>query len=124
MAAMGPRWTTQRARATLGRRGALPTGNGPARPGGRPALEDPRGPLACAKRLRAIEAPDLLEGRDGERSGRGAWEAVRDRPVALQAGREGSLGDAARTGGCDPLDQTGRLDMLRLRLADRASLHR
>ena len=49
---------------------------------------------------------------------------MRDRPVALQAGRDGSLGDAARTGGCDPLDQTGLLDMLRLRRADRASLHR
>jgi len=122
--ALGPRWPPPRSRATVVRRGDLPHAHGPARPRGRPALADPRGPLACATRGTAIDAPDVLEGRDGARAGRGALEAVRARTCARPYGREGALGEAASTGGGAPRDPPGRVDRVRGRRDDRAVLHR
>src|SRR5712691_10978880 len=94
-----------------------------ARPLGMPALEDTLGQLAGAKLLTALSAQDFLDGRDGSRAGRGALEAVRDRTCDRQYGRDGSLGEAAIQGVFDPMDPTWLLDMLRLRLDDRALLH-
>jgi hypothetical protein len=85
-----------------------------------PALEETLGPLACAKRLRARSAPEVLACRDGSRSGRGALDAVRDRTVDRQDGRDGSLGAAEVTGGCDPLAPPWLVDRWRVRLDDRA----
>ncbi len=88
-----------------------------------PALEDTLVQLACAKLCTAIYAPDLLDCRDGSRSGRGALDAVRDRTFARQYGRYGSLVAAAIQGVFDHMDPTWLLDMLRLRIDDRALLH-
>jgi hypothetical protein len=87
--ALAPRLKAQRDRATLVRRCDVPKENGKDRPLGMPALEDKRGPLACAKLLTAIYAQDFLAGSDGYRPGRGAGDAVRDRTVDLQDGRYG-----------------------------------
>ena len=114
---------TQRYRTTLVRRCSIPQAHGTERPRGMPALEDTLVQLACAKLLTAIYAQDVLDGRDGYRSGRGALEAVRDRPFDRQYGRYGSLVEADIQGFFDHRDPTGLLDMLRLRIDDRAFLH-
>src|SRR5207253_1895504 len=49
-----------RSRATVVRRCALPKAHGTARPRGIPALADTLGHLACATRLTAISAQDVL----------------------------------------------------------------
>jgi hypothetical protein len=83
-AAVAQRLQAQRSRAKLVRRCSMPKDNGPKRPRGIPARDDPLGPRACAQRLTAISAQDVLECRDGYRPGRGALEAGRaltcDRP--------------------------------------------
>ena len=104
------------------RRGDLPQATGKDRPCGMPALEDTRVPLACAKLLPASDAPDFRECREGDRPGRGAWEAVRALPVARPYGRYGSLVEADSQGCCDQMDHAWLLDMLRVRSADRALL--
>ena len=88
-----------------------------------PALEDTLVQLACAKLLTAIYEQDFLDCRDGYRAGRGAWDAVRDLTFDLQYGRYGSLVEADIQGFFDHMDPTWLLDMLRLRLDDRAFLH-
>jgi len=85
--ALGQRWKTKRSRATLGRRCDLPKANGTDRPRGIPALEEKRVQLAGAQLCTAIYAQDVLDCRDGDRSGRGALAAVRDLTFALQSGR-------------------------------------
>jgi RNA-directed DNA polymerase len=50
-------------------------------------------------------------------------DAVRARTVDLPDGRSGSLGEADVQGCCDHMDHTWLLDMVRLRLDDRALLH-
>jgi len=86
LTAWAPRLQGRRYRATRVRRWYLPQENGAARPVGIPAREDTLVPWAGAKLWTAISAQDLLDGRDGYRPGRGAWEAVRDLPFALQYG--------------------------------------
>ena len=89
-----------------------------------PALADTRVPLAGATRLTAIDAQDGLDGRDGDRPGRGALDAVRDRTFDRPCGTSDDLGEADVQGVFDPLDHTRRLTMLRARLDDRAFLRR
>ena len=107
-AAVGPRVQTKRSRATVLRRCAMPKANGTDRPLGMPALEDTLGPLACATRCTAISAQDFLAGSDGSRPGRGALEAVRDRTLDRQSGRDGSLGEAAVQGCVEHMDHLWR----------------
>lgn len=78
--------------------------------------------LACAKLLTAIYEQDFLDGSDGYRPGRGAWDAVRDLTVDLQYGTYGYLVEADGKGFFDQLDHTRLLTMLRERLDDRAFL--
>src|SRR5207244_10253433 len=85
--AVAPRLPTKRSRATVVRRCAMPKANGPARPRGIPAREDPLGHQACAQLLTAISAQDVLVCSDGSRVGRGALEAVRALPCELPYGR-------------------------------------
>ena len=75
-----------------------------------PALEDNLGQLACAKRLTAISAQDLLDCSDGYRPGRGALEAVRDLTFDLHDGRSGYLGEADGQGFFDQLEPHAALD--------------
>jgi RNA-directed DNA polymerase len=122
MEAVAPRLQAQRYRATLVRRCSMPKANGQARPLGRPAREDTWVPRACAQRLTASYAQDVLEGRDGYRPGRGALEAVRDLPFARHYGRYGYLVEADSQGCFDPRDHAWLLDMRRVRLDERALL--
>jgi retron-type reverse transcriptase len=122
MEALAQRLQAQRYRATLVRRCDMPKANGQDRPLGIPAREDPLVPLACATRLTASSAQDVLAGRDGYRPGRGALDAVRDLPVALQYGRYGSRVAADLQGFFDPMDHAWLLAMLRVRSDDRALL--
>jgi RNA-directed DNA polymerase len=89
-----------------------------------PAREDKLGPLACATLWTAIDAQELLECSDGSRPGRGALEAGRDLTVALQYGTDGYVGEVNLKGFFAHLDHAWRLDMLRVRVDDRAFLRR
>lgn len=120
--ALAQRLKAQRYRATLVRRCYIPKANGKERPVGIPALEDTLVQLACAKLLPAIDAPDCLACSYGYRPGRGALEAVRDLTFALQYGRYGYLVEADIQGFFDHMDHAWLLDMLRVRLDDRALL--
>ena len=79
--------------------------------------------LACAKLLTAIYEQDFLDCSYGYRPGRGALDAVRDLTFDLQYGRYGYLVEADVKGFFDHMDHTWLLDMLRLRIDDRAFLH-
>jgi RNA-directed DNA polymerase len=65
----------------------------------------------------------LLDGSYGSRSGRGALDAGRALTFARQYGRYGYLVEADIKGFFEPMDHTWLLDMLRLRIDDRALLH-
>jgi RNA-directed DNA polymerase len=78
--------------------------------------------LACAKLLTAIYEQDFLECSYGYRPGRGALDAVRDLTFDLQYGRYGYLVEADIQGFFDHMDHAWLLDMLRVRIDDRALL--
>ena len=87
-----------------------------------PARADTLVQRAGAKRLMAISEQDFREGRDGSRPGRGALDAVRDRPCDRQYGPSGDAVEADVKGFFDPRDHTRLLTMRRERLEDRALL--
>jgi RNA-directed DNA polymerase len=122
IAALAQRLQAQRYRAKRVRRCDIPKANGQERPLGIPALEDKLVQLACAKLLTAISAQDLLECSYGYRPGRGALDAVRDLTFALQYGTYGYVVEVDVKGFFDPLDHPWLLDMLRVRIDDRAFL--
>ena len=78
--------------------------------------------MACAKLVTALDAQDVLDGRDGERPGRGAWEAGRDLTCELPYGTYGYVVAAEGKGGVDPRDHPRLWTMWRERSADRAWL--
>jgi RNA-directed DNA polymerase len=120
--ALAQRLKAQRYRAKLVRRCYIPKANGQERPLGIPALEDKLVQLACAKLLTAIYEQDFLDCSYGYRPGRGALEAVRDLTFDLQYGRYGYLVEADIQGFFDHMDHAWLLDMLRVRIDDRAFL--
>ena len=120
--AVAQRLKAKRARAKLVRRCSMPTGNGTERPLGIPALEDKLVQLAGAKLLTAIYEQDFLDCSYGYRPGRGALEAVRDLTFDRQYGRDGSVVEVDVKGFFDHLDHTWLVDMLRVRIDDRALL--
>jgi RNA-directed DNA polymerase len=120
--ALAQRLKAQRYRAKLVRRCYIPKANGQERPLGIPALEDTLVQLACAKLLTAIYEQDFLECSYGYRPGRGALDAVRDLTFDLQYGRYGYLVEADIQGFFDHMDHAWLLDMLRVRIDDRAFL--
>ena len=121
--ALAQRLKTKRYRAKLVRRCYIPKENGTERPLGIPALEDKLVQLACAKLLTAIYEQDFLDCSYGYRPGRGALEAVRDLTFDLQYGRYGYVVEVDVKGFFDHLDHTWLLDMLRVRIDDRAFLN-
>jgi group II intron reverse transcriptase/maturase len=120
--ALAQRLKAQRYRAKLVRRCYIPKANGQERPLGIPALEDKLVQLACAKLVTAIYEQDFLECSYGYRPGRGALDAVRDLTFDLQYGRYGYLVEADIQGFFDHMDHAWLLDMLRVRIDDRAFL--
>src|SRR4030095_1064076 len=122
IAAVVQRLKTKRYRTKLVRRCDIPKANGTERPLGIPALEDKLVQLACAKLLTAIYEQDFLDCSYGYRAGRGALDAVYDLTFDLQYGRYGYLGEADIKGFFDHMDHAWLLDMLRVRIDDRAFL--
>ena len=79
--------------------------------------------LAGAKLLTAIYDQDFLDCRDSYRPKRGALEAVRDLTCDLQYGRYGYVVAVEVKGCLDHLDHPWLVDMLRVRLDERAVLN-
>jgi RNA-directed DNA polymerase len=123
IAALAQRLKAKRYRAKLVRRCYIPKENGTERPLGIPALEDKLVQLACAKLLTAIYEQDFVDCSYGYRPGRGALDAVRDLTFDLQYGTYGYLVEADVKGCFDHMDHAWLLDMLRVRIDDRAFLH-
>ncbi len=120
--ALVERLKKKRYRAKLIRRRYIPKGNGQERPLGIPVIEDKLLQAACARLLNAIYEPEFLGCSDGYRPGRGAGDAVRDLTFDLQYGRYGYVVEADIQGFFDHMDHGWRLEMLRLRIDDRAFL--
>ena len=120
--ALVERLTQKRSRTPLVRRPARPTGDGPQRPLGIPAVEDQLLPLAVARLLEAIDAQAFLRGSSGYRPHVGALDAVDTRTINLPCGRYAWVVEAALTTFLDTIDHDWMGRMLAERLDDGALL--
>jgi hypothetical protein len=89
---------------------------------GRPAVEDTRLPWAVTRLLPAIDEPDVLRGRDGDRPNVGARDAVDTRTLTWPFGRDHGVGEADIKGFFDTIDHEWLLRMLAERVDDHARL--
>ncbi len=121
--ALVQRLQSKRTRAKLVRRRYIPKGDGKVRPLGIPALEDKLVQLACTKLLMAIYEQDFMDCSYGYRPERSALDAVKDLTFDLQYGRYGHLVEVDVKGFFDHIDHDWLLDMLRVRIDDRAFLN-
>lgn len=120
---LAKRLKSKRYRAKLVRRCYIPKENGKERPLGIPALEDKLVQLACTKLLTAIYEQDFLDCSHGYRPKRSAKDAAIVLRRELQGGRYGYIVEADIQGFFDNLDHDWLLEMLSLRIDDRAFLH-
>jgi RNA-directed DNA polymerase len=120
--ALVERLKQKRYRAKLIRRHYIPKGNGQERPLGIPVIEDKLLQAACTRLLNAIYEQEFLGCSSGYRPERGAGDAVRDLTFDLQYGRYGYVVEADIQGFFDHMDHDWVLEMLRLRIDDRAFL--
>jgi len=117
------RLKTKRYRTKLIRRCYIPKEDGRERPLGIPALEDKLVQMACAKLLSAIYEQDFLDCSYGYRPGRSARDAIDDLTFNLQFGRFGYIVEADIKGFFDHMDHDWLMEMLAVRVDDKAFLH-
>ena len=120
--ALVERLKSKRYQAKLVRRHYIPKEKDKQRPLGIPAVEDKLVQAACAKLMTAIYEQDFLESSYGYRPKRGAGDAVKDLTFDLQFGNYGYLVEADVQGFFDHLDHDTLLEMLSVRIDDRAFL--
>jgi len=120
---LAERLKTKRYRTKLIRRCYIPKEDGRERPLGIPALEDKLVQMACAKLLSAIYEQDFLDCSYGYRPGRSARDAIDDLTFNLQFGRFGYIVEADIKGFFDHMDHDWLVEMLALRVDDKAFLH-
>ena len=109
-------------KAKLVKRKYIEKENGKQRPLGIPALEDKIVQKAAAMILEAIYEQDFLDCSYAYRTNRGAKDAVGDLSFQLQYGKYGHLVEADVKGFFDNLDHEKLLEMLSLRINDKAFL--
>jgi RNA-directed DNA polymerase len=114
----------KRYRAKLVKRHDSPTGHGPRRPLGIPAVEDKLRQRAVARLLEAIDAQDFLRGGDGYRPNVGALDAGDTLTITRQVGRYHFVVEADMQGCCDTIQHDWLNRMWQERLEDGALLRR
>lgn len=123
LAALAERLKSKRYKAKLIKRHYIPKSNGKLRPLGIPALEDKIVQRAVAMILNAIYEQDFSDFSYGYRPKRSAKEAVRDLTFQLQYGATGYVVEADIKGFFDHIDHDQLLELLALRIDDKALLN-